>query len=421
MKKSNVSKTKPAKHKPKHASPTSTTFFSPWQKKLRKIAHIKQIVSGVLALGGLILVVGVVLFMIDKSKDIYTLTVESVQPNQLVQVGNELSVDLEVQKNKAAFGVQYEAKPLLVVKVDDQQVEEKQLDLTQFSAVQQHLQINTTDITEGEHAVKIAVLDQTDEHKQLSEVSFSIIKDTTAPVAQEVSVDEGSTAKISLDDKKNISITDKKANELHGTVKFSESGKLKIEKPSNAQVSVDDGDSQSPRFAISAGEKPFKTTYEFTDQVGLKTSGNFSYYYDNVPPKITLLSPSTQSTKLGRVTRIAFSVNEGLSQSYVTMKGQPYKTSLSQKNTYASEEVPLEVGPNPFTITATDLSGNTSTQSFSITLVEPPKSSFRMCTFDIYKECASQVGYEGNCDKKDALLSCMKSKCDSVVRLQGCE
>lgn len=137
--------------------------------------------------------------------------------------------------------------------------------------------------------------------------------------------------------------------------------------PVTCQANADDsGASCTPNAALPDGGYSLSITVK--DKAGnVSQPATVSFTVDTVPPTITVASPNKAYTN-----QPALSVTGSLSEAgTLSING----ADVALSTTYGfSEAVTLTEGPNTFTFTATDLAGNTSTVTKSITLDTIPPS-----------------------------------------------
>ena len=127
---------------------------------------------------------------------------------------------------------------------------------------------------------------------------------------------------------------------------------------------------QTGDFALSVAlvEGLNTFTLKATDNLGHSRSVTAKIARDNTPPALAITSPTGGTTIAASSITISGTVNDTSPIKFVTVNGV---TAYVTAGTFVSPAVPLVNGANSLLVTATDILGNTSTTSISITAQVP--------------------------------------------------
>lgn len=364
----------------------------------------------------------------------YSLEITTPSSGQLgvyVQDSLELSTSMHVEAESAG-------EPQVValrMRVDGAQAYQADLTLTGGS-IDHDFSIDTSQLEEGEHEGVLELVKVNDgdssEEVVLATKNITFIKDTTPPQFLLSSIPDDSTASVSTDSG-TIKIFDTKPREVMISLNFSEQGTLQLEVPEAVTMNWDSQLTDVPTITIPDGQKPFTTTYIFTDQAGLLVEGELSYYYDNIPPVITNHSAKIASNKWGTTYAAMLRTNEPLSSISVSFNGQTI-TPYFNVDGYVAR-MTFSVGDNTFVVTATDKNGNTSVTTFTIPMVADPnpidpykstsnnKSSSKACTDEDRQACSggkSDQELYTSCDLFKSYSACLANRCDTKQYSSEC-
>lgn len=308
--------------------------------------------------------------------------------------------------------------------IDDKEIFNQEIDLNSEKKLIEFSK-DLNDFEEGEHQVQLKILDV--KEKILFEKSWTFIKDTLTPQISPNSEFEieNSTAKINIATKSGqIKITDSKANQIKVKLNFTEAGKLNLEAVAGINFDWTKEETNNPEISLEAGQKPFSTAYVFTDKAGHELKGEFIYYYDNQPPTFKIISPLELTDKWGKSYALNFEPSEPVSNLKVTLNGQELYVGDHTFGYKATRSTSINLGDNAFVITATDLNGNTGSQTVVVKLTADPNpvywagnpKPFTPCTQELRNQCMQKVGYDfgSDCGKWHEYVNCLKPICDST-------